>query len=101
MCQLNIVLTNYTKNNHQGCECKDFIDSSGWGNCIKTFKGRPWCFVKDPSTSTCKDLADKLSWPPPPPPEEKGSFEACEQNCMSIIDTRNRFILWFFSYTND
>ena len=76
------------KHNNQGCECKDFIDSNGWGNCIKTSKGRPMCFVKDPSTSTCKDLVDF-----PGGPGEKGSFEACEQNCMSILDTRNRFIL--------
>ena len=48
------------------------------------------CFVKDPSASTCKDLVDF-----PGGPGEKGSFEACEQNCMSILDTRNRFILWF------
>ena len=52
------------------------------------------CFVKDPSASTCKDLVDF-----PGGPGEKGSFEACEQNCMSILDTRNRFILWL--YTND
>ena len=78
------------KHNNQGCECKDFIDSNGWGNCIKTSKGRPMCFVKDPSASTCKDLVDF-----PGGPGEKGSFEACEQNCMSILDTRNRFILWF------
>ena len=48
------------------------------------------CFVKDPSASTCKDLVDF-----PGGPGEKGSFEACEQNCMSTRDTRNRFILWF------
>ena len=48
------------------------------------------CFVKDPSASTCKDLVDF-----PGGPGEKGSFEACEQNCMSTLDTINRFILWF------
>ena len=48
------------------------------------------CFVEDPSASTCKDLVDF-----PGGPGEKGSFEACEQNCMSTLDTRNRFILWF------
>ena len=48
------------------------------------------CFVKDPSASTCKDLVDF-----PGGPGEKGPFEACEQNCMSTLDTRNRFILWF------
>ena len=46
------------------------------------------CFVEDPSASTCKDLVDF-----PGGPGEKGSFEACEQNCMSTLDTRNRFIL--------
>ena len=49
-------------------------------------------------------MAEITSWLPPPPPGEQGSFEACEQNCMSIQDTRNRFILWFplfYSYTND
>ena len=95
LCQSNIVLTNYAQHNNQGCECKDFIDSNGWGNCIKTSKGRPMCFVEDPSASTCKDLVDF-----PGGPGEKGSFEACEQNCMSILDTRNRFILWFFLITH-
>ena len=50
------------------------------------------CFVEDPSASTCKDLVDF-----PGGPGEKGSFEACEQNCMSTLDTRNRFI-WFLYF---
>ena len=56
----------------QGCECDDFINPSGWGNCIKEEDGKPMCYVKNPSTSTCRDLVTSDS-----DVTRKWSFEAC------------------------
>ena len=56
----------------KGCECDDFINPSGWGNCIKEEDGKPMCYVKNPSTSTCSDLVTSAS-----DVTRKWSFEAC------------------------
>merc|ERR1712018_36276 len=48
------------------CTCMDYISSSGHGNC-KLHKGRPMCFVTEPTT--CRDAryhfstsTKKYSW---------------------------------------
>ena len=55
------------------CKCKDFIDSNGLGNCIKSnasLDGSGICYVHMPST--CSDLNESTSHP-----GERFSAEAC------------------------
>ena len=55
------------------CKCKDFIDSNGLGNCMKSnasLDGSGICYVHMPST--CSDLNESASHP-----GERFSAEAC------------------------
>ena len=67
---------------YQDCRCEDFINPSGWGNCIKKENGKALCYVKDPLSSTCKDLQDSAS-----DIGKKWSFEACSNGSMINIDS--------------
>ena len=57
----------------QICECRDIIDSVGYGNCTVEYEGEVGCYVIDEPNkkeSNCTDLTDS----------EKGLFsisEAC------------------------
>ena len=66
-----------------GCQCEDYINSGGWGNCIKKDNGKALCYVENPSSSSCSDLKDSAS-----DPGRKWSFEACLGD-RSIFDTLN------------
>ena len=67
---------------YQDCRCENFINAGGWGNCIKKENHEALCYVKDPSSSTCKDLQDSVS-----NIGKKWSFEACSKGGM--IDSDN------------
>ena len=67
-----------------GCQCEDYINAGGWGNCIKKENGKALCYVENPSSSTCSDLKDSSS-----DPGRKWSFEACLGD-RSIFDSSNR-----------
>ena len=63
------------------CECKDFIDQSGVGNCQGMSSmyrpiedNRAVCYLKDPDTSACIDRQTCSLLIP-----ERCSVSACEQ----------------------
>ena len=70
----------------QGCSCSNYVSESGFGNCEKSFKHGPICYVNEPSS--CSDAVEskttgkRYSWeacspqPPPPPPDPPGNPEA-------------------------
>ena len=61
-----------------GCSCSTYVSvTTGFGNCEKDFKGKPICYVNEPSS--CSDLKEssstgkRYSWDacsgPPTPPQ--------------------------------
>lgn len=54
-----------------GCNCKDFINPNGYGNCNKEYKRGPLCYVNQPSS--CTDLMKSGS-----NKGERVSWQACE-----------------------
>ena len=53
------------------CSCSDFVSSSGYGNCLKSYKHGPFCYVNQPST--CKDLVGSKDFR-----QKQYSWEACQ-----------------------
>ena len=53
------------------CSCSDFVSSSGYGNCQKSYKHGPFCYVNQPST--CKDLVGSKDFR-----QKQYSWEACQ-----------------------
>ena len=50
-----------------GCNCKDFVNPNGYGNCNKKYKKGPICYVNQPTS--CSDIkpsksnaGERLSW---------------------------------------
>jgi len=53
------------------CSCTDFVSKSGFGNCQKSYKHGPFCYVNHPST--CKDLVGSKEFR-----QKQYSWEACQ-----------------------
>ena len=54
-----------------GCNCKDFVNENGYGNCNQKYKNKPICYVNQPTS--CSDLIISST-----NAGERGSWKACK-----------------------